>query len=137
MGALVAWVVERTDAPGGSLFHSLSLLSFAVPGLLMAMAWIFVLQSRTSAGATPLLKSMFGLTEAPVNIYTMAGMIWALSSHYFPLAYLALGPALRVLDVRMEEAGARVRRAATGRCSPASPCRCCGRRSSRRCCCCS
>jgi iron(III) transport system permease protein len=34
----------------------------------------------------------------------MAGMTWALSSHYFPLAYLALGPALRVLDVRMEEA---------------------------------
>ena len=32
-------------------------------------------------------------------------MIWALSSHYFPLAYLALGPALRALDVRMEEAG--------------------------------
>jgi len=31
-------------------------------------------------------------------------MIWALSSHYFPLAYLALGPALRALDVRMEEA---------------------------------
>ena len=31
-------------------------------------------------------------------------MIWALSSHYFPLAYLALGPALRVLDVRLEEA---------------------------------
>ena len=44
-------------------------------------------------------------SEAPVNIYTMAGMIWALSSHYFPLAYLALGPALRALDVRMEEAG--------------------------------
>ena len=31
-------------------------------------------------------------------------MIWALASHYFPLAYLALGPALRVLDVRLEEA---------------------------------
>ena len=38
MGALVAWVVERTDAPGGALFHTLSLLSFAIPGLLMAMA---------------------------------------------------------------------------------------------------
>ena len=37
MGALVAWVVERTDAPGAGLFHMLSLLSFAVPGLLMAM----------------------------------------------------------------------------------------------------
>src|SRR4029450_8124985 len=38
MGALVAWVVERTDAPGGSLFHTLSLLSFAVPRLLIALA---------------------------------------------------------------------------------------------------
>ncbi len=104
MGGLVSWAVERTDAPGQSLFHSLALLSFAVPGLLMAMAWIFVF-SPNIGWANALLKEAFGLTQAPVNIYTMAGMIWALSSHYFPLAYLALGPALRVLDVRMEEAG--------------------------------
>jgi iron(III) transport system permease protein len=103
MGALVAWAVERTDAPGGSLFHALSLLSFAIPGLLMAMAWIFVLSPNIGWG-NAVLKSMLGLGEAPLSIYSMAGMIWALSSHYFPLAYLALGPALRVLDVRMEEA---------------------------------
>jgi iron(III) transport system permease protein len=103
MGALVAWVVERTDAPGGTLFHTLSLLSFAIPGLLMAMAWIFVFSPNIGWG-NAVLKSAFGLAEAPVNIYSMAGMTWALASHYFPLAYLALGPALRVLDVRMEEA---------------------------------
>jgi iron(III) transport system permease protein len=103
MGALVAWVVERTDAPGGALFHSLSLLSFAIPGLLMAMAWIFVFSPNIGWG-NAVLKSALGLAEAPVNIYSMAGMTWALASHYFPLAYLALGPALRVLDVRMEEA---------------------------------
>ena len=103
MGALVAWAVERTDAPGAALFHTLSLLSFAVPGLLMAMAWIFVFSPNIGWG-NAVLKSAFGLGEAPVNIYSMAGMTWALSSHYFPLAYLALGPALRVLDVRMEEA---------------------------------
>jgi iron(III) transport system permease protein len=103
MGAAVAWVVERTDAPGASLFHTLSLLSFAIPGLLMAMAWIFVL-SPNIGWANALIKSAFSLAEAPVSIYSMAGMTWALASHYFPLAYLALGPALRVLDVRMEEA---------------------------------
>jgi iron(III) transport system permease protein len=103
MGALVAWVVERTDAPGGALFHTLALLSFAIPGLLMAMAWIFVFSPNIGWG-NAVLKSAFGLAEAPVNIYSMAGMTWALASHYFPLAYLALGPALRVLDVRMEEA---------------------------------
>ena len=104
LGGLVSWAVERTDAPGAALFHSLALLSFAIPGLLMAMAWIFVF-SPNIGWANALMKQAFGLTKAPVNIYSMAGMVWALSSHYFPLAYLALGPALRVLDVRMEEAG--------------------------------
>jgi iron(III) transport system permease protein len=104
MGAAVSWAVERTDAPCASLIHSLALLSFAIPGLLMAMAWIFVF-SPNIGWANALMKNAFGLDQAPVNIYSMAGMIWALSSHYFPLAYLALGPALRVLDVRMEEAG--------------------------------
>ena len=104
LGGLVSWAVERTDAPGAALFHSLSLLSFAIPGLLMAMAWIFVF-SPNIGWANMLMKNAFGLGQAPVNVYSMAGMIWTLSSHYFPLAYLALGPALRVLDVRMEEAG--------------------------------
>ena len=104
IGAFVAWAVERTDAPGRTLFHNLALLSFAIPGLLMAMAWIFVL-SPNIGWLNAVLKSAFGLSNAPINIYSMAGMIWALSSHYFPLAYLAIGPALRTLDVRMEEAG--------------------------------
>jgi iron(III) transport system permease protein len=103
MGGLVAWVVERTDAPCGALFHALALLSFAIPGLLTAMAWILVL-SPNIGWVNTLIKSAFGLKEAPFSIYSMGGMIWALSSHYFPLAYLTLGPALRVLDVRMEEA---------------------------------
>jgi iron(III) transport system permease protein len=103
MGGLVAWVVERTDAPCGTLFHALALLSFAIPGLLTAMAWIFVL-SPNIGWVNALFKSWFGLKEAPFSIYSMGGMIWALASHYFPLAYLTLGPALRVLDVRMEEA---------------------------------
>jgi iron(III) transport system permease protein len=103
MGGLVAWVVERTDAPCGSLFHALALLSFAIPGLLTAMAWILVL-SPNIGWVNALIKSAFGLQNGPLSIYSMGGMIWALSSHYFPLAYLTLGPALRVLDVRMEEA---------------------------------
>ena len=104
IGGLVAWAVERTDAPGGMLFHNLALVSFAIPGLLMAMAWIFV-ASPNIGWINAALKSALHLTSAPFNIYSMGGMIWALSSHYFPLAYLVLGPALRSLDVRMEEAG--------------------------------
>jgi iron(III) transport system permease protein len=103
MGAMVAFVVERTDAPGGGLFHVLSLLSFAIPGLLISIAWIFIL-SPNIGWANVVAKRAFGLAEAPLNVYSMTGMIWTLSSHYFPLAYLTLGPAFRVLDTRMEEA---------------------------------
>lgn len=103
LGTAVAWVVERTDAPGRSLFHTLALMSFAIPGLLTTMAWMLVL-SPNIGWVNTLLRDVFGLSESPFNIYSMGGMIWALSSHYFPLAYLLMGPAFRVLDNRMEEA---------------------------------
>jgi len=103
MGGAVAFVVERTNAPGREIFHSLALISFALPGLLIAMAWTLTL-SPNIGWFNQLFKDFTGSKEPLLNIYTMAGMIWALSSHYFPLAYLLLGPALRMLDVRMEEA---------------------------------
>ena len=64
IGGFVAWAVERTDTPGGVLFHNLALLSFAIPGLLMAMAWIFVL-SPNIGWVNAVLKSTFGLASAP------------------------------------------------------------------------
>ncbi len=103
LGGFVAWAVERTDMPGREVFHSLTLLSFALPGLLTTMAWMLIL-SPNVGWVNSLLKIWFGLETAPFNIYSMSGMIWVLSAHYFPLAYLLLGPAFRSLDVRMEEA---------------------------------
>ena len=103
MGGAVATVVERTDAPGKEVFHTLALISFALPGLLITMAWMLTL-SPNIGWFNNLYKDATGSTSPLLNIYSMSGMIWALSSHYFPLAYLLLGPALRMLDVRMEEA---------------------------------
>lgn len=102
LGLLVAWVVERTDAPGKELWHSLALMSFAIPGLLTTMAWMLTL-SPNIGWVNALIKQTLGPAWV-VNIYSMGGMIWTLSSHYFPLAYLLLAPAMRSLDIRMEEA---------------------------------
>lgn len=104
LGLLVAWVVERTDAPGRELWHSLALMSFAIPGLLTTMAWMLTL-SPNIGWLNEIIKQTLGPAWV-VNIYSMSGMIWALSSHYFPLAYLLLAPAMRSLDIRMEEAAA-------------------------------
>lgn len=97
LGALGAFVVERTDAPLRPLLHALALLAFAVPGLLLAMAWTLVL--------SPNIGWLNALLGFPVfNVYSMTGMVFVLASHNFPLAYLLMGPALRALDRRMEEA---------------------------------
>ena len=103
LGGAVAWTVERTDAPARGLFHGLALLALAVPGLLTTMAWMLTL-SPSIGWVNALLQHGLGLARAPFDIYSMAGMVWAYASHSFPLAYLLLAPAFRVLDSRMEEA---------------------------------
>ncbi len=97
LGALGAFVVERTDARLRPLLHALAILAFAVPGLLLAMAWTLVLSPNIGW-----LNALFG--RAVFNVYSMAGMVFVLASHNFPLAYLLMGPAFRALDRRMEEA---------------------------------
>ncbi len=103
LGASIAWLVERSDVPGRNVFHALALVSFAIPGLLTTMAWMLAL-SPNIGWANALLEHAFGVQKAPLDIYTLPGMIWALASHTFPLAYLLMGPAFRVLDTRLEEA---------------------------------
>lgn len=103
IGAAVAWAVERTDLPFRSLFHALSIASFAIPALLVTMAWSLIL-SPNIGWANAALQSGLGLSGPPFNVYTMTGMIWVLATHNFPLAYMLMGPAFRVLDTRMEEA---------------------------------
>lgn len=103
IGAFVAWAVERTDMPGREIFHNFTLLSFALPGLLTTMAWTLIL-SPNIGWVNQLAMRAFGLSSAPLNLYSLGGMVWALSAHYFPLAYLLLGPAFRFLDIKMEEA---------------------------------
>jgi iron(III) transport system permease protein len=103
LGAAAAWVVERTDARLRRILHALALLSFAVPGLLMAMAWTLVL-SPNIGWLNAALQGGLGLAAAPFDIYSMGGMIWAMATHNFALAYFLMGPAFRGLDRRLEEA---------------------------------
>lgn len=103
LGAAVAWGVERTDMPMRGLFHTLALLTFALPGLLTTMAWTLVL-SPNVGWVNAIAKTYLGFTTAPFNVYSMTGMMWVLATHYFPLAYLLLAPSFRAIDTRMEEA---------------------------------
>jgi iron(III) transport system permease protein len=115
IGATVAFLVERTDLPFRGAFHMLAIVSFAVPGLLMAMAWTLV-ASPNIGWANAMVQQTLGVSTPIFNIYSLGGMIWSLATHNFPLAYMLMAPAFRLVDTRMEEAaqvaGARGRNVA-------------------------
>jgi iron(III) transport system permease protein len=49
------------------------------------------------------LKSLFGLTDAPLNVYSLGGMIWVMSLGSTSFIFLLLVNALRNMDASLEE----------------------------------
>src|SRR5574341_2568906 len=74
----MAWIVTRTDTPFRGTLEVLLTIPIFVPGLLEAIGWILLLSPNTGA-INVFLRNVFGLTEAPFNIYSLGGMLWVLS----------------------------------------------------------
>ena len=81
VGVGCAWVVERTDLPGKSVWHVLLAAPLAVPAFVNSYGWV-------------------SLTHGVQN-YLGAVLVVTLS--YFPLVYLPMVAALRGLDPAHEE----------------------------------
>ncbi len=105
IAALLAWLVERTNMPGKIWVYAGVPLTLAVPGLLQAMAWILVLSPR-SGYLTRWFMQTFELSEAPINIYSLGGMVFVEGLRLVPTAFLMLIPLLRSMDPSLEEAAA-------------------------------
>ena len=103
LAAILAWLVERTNIPGKLWIYAGVPLALAVPGLLQAMAWVLMLSPR-SGFINKYLMSTFGLSEAPIDIYTLGGMVFVEGLRLIPTAFLMLVPLLRTMDPALEEA---------------------------------
>lgn len=103
IGTFLAWVSERTNTPLRKLFMLMALVPFIIPGVLSTMSWILLLSPRIGLINVGLME-LFGLENAPFNIYSMTGMIWAESIHGYPLVFLLMSAAFRNMDTSLEEA---------------------------------
>lgn len=103
LAAVLAWLVERTNIPGKLWIYAGIPLSLAVPGLLQAMAWVLLLSPRAGFLNRYLMET-FGLESAPINIYSLGGMIFVEGLRLVPTAFLMLIPLLRSMDPTLEEA---------------------------------
>jgi iron(III) transport system permease protein len=103
LGITIAWLVERTDLPMKGLVRALVILPMATPPVLMAIGWVMLLSPRTGA-LNDLLQYLFNLENAPINIYSMGGMIFVEGLALVPSTFLILSPAFRNMDPSLEEA---------------------------------
>ncbi|MBQ8161219.1 MAG: iron ABC transporter permease [Clostridia bacterium] len=101
----LAYLVGRTNLHGRKFFRSLFILTYMVPPYVGAMAWLRLL-NRNVGTINILLRRLFSLqiTEGPLNIYSLGGLIWVLTTFYFPYAFITISRAMEKMDPSLEEA---------------------------------
>jgi iron(III) transport system permease protein len=114
VAVLFAWLIERTDMPMRNLAWTLILIPMAIPGVLFALGWALLLAPKTGA-MNVLLRGfldMLGihLTEGPLNIYSLVGLIFLDGLRGVTTVFLMVVGAFRMMDPTLEEA-ARVAKA--------------------------
>ena len=73
----LAWLVERTDLPGRNAIFTIVLFPLLIPGVVVAIAWIFLLGPH-AGWVNVAIRGVAGLSgDGPLNIFSMGGMILA------------------------------------------------------------
>ncbi|MCR5138151.1 MAG: iron ABC transporter permease [Oscillospiraceae bacterium] len=101
----LAWLVGRTNLYGRRFFRSLFVLTYMVPPYVGAMAWLRLLNPNVGT-VNQWLRTLFHLSSAPgpLNVYSLPGLVWVLSTFYYPYAFITISRAMEKMDPSLEEA---------------------------------
>jgi iron(III) transport system permease protein len=102
-GTIFAWLCVCTDLPFRKTFAILHIAPYGLPTIAAALAWLFLLTPKAGL-FNRFLMWLLGLENAPFNILSMPGMIWALSTHLYPWAFLLTAGAFATMDRSLEDA---------------------------------
>ncbi len=99
----LAWLVGRTNLYGKRFFRSVFVMTYMVPPYVGAMAWLRLL-NPTVGTLNVFLQKLFGLSSSPFNIYSIGGLVWVLTTFYYPYAFITISRAMENMDPSLEEA---------------------------------
>ena len=76
-----------------------------VPPYVGAMAWLRLLNPNVGT-VNRWLRVLLHLSDAPgpLNVYSLPGLIWVLSTFYYPYAFITISRAMEKMDPSLEEA---------------------------------
>jgi iron(III) transport system permease protein len=103
-----AFLTERTDMPFRNVAWGLMLVPMAVPGILFAISWVFLLSPKIGL-VNIWLRSLLSLagvemSEGPLNIYSLWGMVFLEGLRGVTTIFLIVVGAFRAMDPTLEEA---------------------------------
>jgi iron(III) transport system permease protein len=102
LGAIQAWIAERTDTPLRRHLYLVSIISLGVPYVLLTIAWLLLLARR--GPVNELYQTISGSDALLFNVNSLAGMILIEGLLWAPLAFLLLAAVFRNADASFEEA---------------------------------
>ena len=102
IGGVLAWVVERSDAPFKRLAFFTAIVSLGTPYILYVSAWLFLL--GRAGPVNDIYRLLSGNTDLLFNVYSLSGMILIEGFLWSPLVFLMLSTTFRRANAEMEEA---------------------------------
>lgn len=105
LGVSSGWLIARTNAWFQRTAMFSAYLSLAVPVIIKAIGWILLLGPNTGL-LNIWLRSLFGLQETPIKIFTLGGMIAFEGIFWFPVVLILSTPILSRVNPALEEAAA-------------------------------
>ena len=103
LGAILAWIVARTDIPLRRFFNTAFVLPYLLPSWVNGLVWLSVFKNARIGGPQGLLQGL-GVALPDWVAYGYLPIVITLSLHYFPFAFLTVSSALASLDSQVEEA---------------------------------
>lgn len=103
VGALLAFIAARTDAPGRKFIFLAGIAPMFLPALVGALAWAIL--ASPSSGHINLLLRDLGI-GATVNVYSHVGMIFVLGIYYAPYTFMLTHSSFAMMNADLEEAAA-------------------------------
>jgi len=108
VGAVLAFINERTDGSLGASGELLPLAPMIVPPIAGVIGWAILLDPRVGLvnGALKNILERVGITldSGPLDIYTPTGLVFVTGLYVVPYVYLIVAAALRGLDASLDEA---------------------------------
>ena len=102
VGAMLAWIVARTNTPGRVLVELMPLYPILMPPIMKNIAWILLLAPKSGI-LNSFLRENLGIQEQVFNAFSLSAMIWVFGLACVPLGYLFLLPVFLSFDPSLEE----------------------------------